>query len=30
VDEPVGDPVLNRLRGVYGMSDLRYVELGDI
>ncbi|HKF18570.1 MAG TPA: phosphoglycerate dehydrogenase [Candidatus Dormibacteraeota bacterium] len=30
VDEPVGDAVLNKLRGVYGMSDLRYVELGDM
>lgn len=30
VDEPVGDPVLNKLKGVYGMSDLRYVELGDV
>jgi D-3-phosphoglycerate dehydrogenase len=29
VDEPVGDGVLDRLRGVFGMSELRYVELGD-
>ncbi|MBO0708790.1 MAG: phosphoglycerate dehydrogenase [Candidatus Dormibacteraeota bacterium] len=28
VDEPVGEAVLARLRGVPGMSDLRYVELG--
>jgi D-3-phosphoglycerate dehydrogenase len=28
IDEPVGDGVLDRLRGVFGMSDLRYVELG--
>ena len=30
VDEPVGETVLNKLRGVYGMSDLRYVELGEV
>jgi D-3-phosphoglycerate dehydrogenase len=29
VDEPVGEPVLERLRHVSGISDLRYVELGD-
>jgi hypothetical protein len=29
VDDPVGDEVLSRLREVAGMSDLRYVELGD-
>jgi hypothetical protein len=28
VDDPVGDAVLDRLRGVSGMSDLRFVELG--
>jgi D-3-phosphoglycerate dehydrogenase len=28
VDEPVGEAVLERLRGVFGMADLRYVELG--
>ncbi|MBO0685479.1 MAG: ACT domain-containing protein, partial [Candidatus Dormibacteraeota bacterium] len=28
VDEPVGEAVLERLRSVPGMSDLRYVELG--
>jgi D-3-phosphoglycerate dehydrogenase len=28
IDEPVGDGVLDKLRGVFGMSDLRYVELG--
>jgi D-3-phosphoglycerate dehydrogenase len=27
VDEPVGEPVLQRLRAVSGMGDLRYVEL---
>jgi hypothetical protein len=27
VDDAVGDDVLNRLRAVDGMSDLRYVEL---
>jgi D-3-phosphoglycerate dehydrogenase len=27
VDEPVGEAVLDRLRGVLGMGDLRYVEL---
>ena len=27
---PVGDSVLDRLRGVSGMSDLRYVELGGV
>jgi D-3-phosphoglycerate dehydrogenase / 2-oxoglutarate reductase len=30
VDEPVGETVVNKLKGVYGMSDLRYVELGDL
>jgi len=29
VDDPVSDDVLARLRKVAGMSDLRYVELGD-
>jgi D-3-phosphoglycerate dehydrogenase len=29
VDDPVEEPVLAMLRGVFGMSDLRYVELGD-
>jgi len=29
VDDPVGDDVLARLREVVGMSDLRYVELGE-
>jgi len=28
VDDPVGEPVLGRLRDVGGMSDLRYVVLG--
>ncbi len=28
VDDVVPEPVLAQLRGVYGMSDLRYVELG--
>jgi D-3-phosphoglycerate dehydrogenase len=28
VDDPVGADVLERLRDVDGMSDLRYVELG--
>jgi D-3-phosphoglycerate dehydrogenase / 2-oxoglutarate reductase len=27
VDDPVGDAVLERLRGIQGMSDLRFVEL---
>jgi D-3-phosphoglycerate dehydrogenase len=29
VDDPVEESVLAMLRGIYGMSDLRYVELGD-
>jgi D-3-phosphoglycerate dehydrogenase len=29
VDDPVGEPVLALLRAVFGMSDLRYVVLGD-
>ena len=29
VDEPVGEALLDRLRGVLGMADVRYVELGD-
>jgi D-3-phosphoglycerate dehydrogenase / 2-oxoglutarate reductase len=29
VDDSVPEPVLNELRSVHGMSDLRYVELGD-
>ena len=28
VDDQVPDEVLNELRSVHGMSDLRYVELG--
>jgi L-serine deaminase len=28
VDDPVAEKVLGLLRGVFGMSDLRYVELG--
>ena len=28
VDEPVGEHVMERLRAVYGMADIRYVELG--
>jgi len=28
VDDQVPDEVLNELRQVHGMSDLRYVELG--
>jgi len=30
VDDPIGEPVLSKLRGIFGMSDLRYVELGDV
>jgi hypothetical protein len=30
VDDPIGEPVLSKLRGIFGMSDLRYVELGDL
>ncbi len=29
VDEPVGEALLDRLHGVPGMADVRYVELGD-
>ena len=29
VDDAVPEPVLEKLRSVHGMSDLRYVELGD-
>ncbi|MDQ6900040.1 MAG: phosphoglycerate dehydrogenase [Candidatus Dormibacteraeota bacterium] len=30
VDEPVGEPVLEQLRQVSGIEDLRYVELGSL
>ena len=30
VDDPISEPVLSKLRGIFGMSDLRYVELGDV